>query len=53
MRNHLPDHPQIHVCSVDGIFSQNKHTSSRKAPKAILRDEVTRERNSRQTNSYL
>lgn len=40
MRNYLPDHPQIHVYSVDGIFSQNKHTSSRKAPKAILREEM-------------
>lgn len=40
MKSHLPDYPQIYVCPVDRIFSQDKHTSSRETSKAILREEI-------------
>ena len=40
MRSHLPDHPQLYVCPVKGLFSQDKHTSSGKTPKAIVREEM-------------
>lgn len=38
MRSHIPDHPHVYVCPVDKKFSQGKHKSNEKTPKAILRE---------------
>lgn len=38
MSSHIPDHPHVYVCPVDKKFSQGKHKSNEKTPKAILRE---------------